>query len=973
MEKKNKTLNELLAVMGGGDIPVPNQTSFQPTIPTAPIASITTTPPTSRNLTIPPPSAASTNPPATVSNNYNELLSLFSAPTNLSAQQPNPSVPFSSQTSIPVTSAPRQLQQRTNFRPKASLDPKATVALKNIHANVMQKHEAIPKSAHVARALSTMPSIPNPQRPISNDITAELQAVMAKTTPTLQTISKSQPQPPSSLPSASSQHHLPHARPPAKDGHPVHDRKPLTAQQMIVEQFCRYSFKRFARIMEGDPLGPPLQARLKEQIKGVWIQWSRGIVTRPHLLESIAAFVKGGSPKASQVDVIQDFRVWYERQNKLHKQLKNPDQTARLQQELFKRKTNQMNALNVGRRAPSSLHISTPGSVMPGTTVLQPPKPEPVTRQSVKQRQQMMQSLGHATGGKKLANKSVPTMLLGANRKLHNSVRGKANGDKSAPNIPNAENTLEPPIAPKTSNCYIMGVNTGRGIAIEKSPSMNRGPSGRGIRQPGEARASKGIAEGKSVSGGKGLMYNNTPVAAKPETARKNFSSDLGKVSSECIGEGSTKAAITQPKSNAMIPPGGPMASLADHAEIEGNNKRTLEGNMTALPGKAVKRPKTNPKGGKNVTHKGKKVAASVGGCTTGIKKRGMKKPSVGDVAGVEPGVHSNDVGTGVGNGNAGAGKKVRRTEDGLNEISVVNNIVDIEDEEEKLGKDIGSACTQVDEVADCGGEMFVGAGRLRTKMQKITKRFGLSENVSKEAMEVMSLAVRERVAGILESLKEIAAVRIEANKQEWNTAPTGINVYEEMMRRRQSEERSLQIAASMRAKREKEQKEKDSKKDREVESNNEKKAKDCGVTSETERKEKLALEKKRKESSSQRDALSGLLRNIDKRRKKPSLSKGLAPLEPLGKKGAILPPIPRRMGATSFRSGGTNSGNKKRLDHSKLKGVVPVGKTRGNMNGIAEKVKLSLQDCLFLMKGDGKTRKSVYKWYARVGDRRTR
>lgn len=874
-------------------------------------------------------------------------------------------------------------------------------------AKVMQRRDSIPKAAHATGALNTMPSTPNPSRPAGNDITAELRAVMAKTVPTSQTLAKSQPQLATSLPSTSSQRHSAGGRPPPNGNRAGQSSRPVTQEQIIVGHFCRHAIKTLARVMMGDSLAAPLEARLKEHIKSVWAQWVRGMITRPQLLDSVAAFVRGSSPQASRIDVIRDFKAWYEREYELQKKRTNAAPAARRQQEQLQRKTNQMNALNAARNTPSSLHTAVSGNAIAGARMVQPPKHASVVRQGVKQELGMMQSLGHATGGKKIANKSVPsTMPMVAKVELQTSVAGRASAGKSVPSKVGSQNITRPPMAPKAPKTQVMGkmaaigrgVGAGRGIAVGKSPSMNKEPVERGMPLPKVSTASKGAVGGKSLAGGKGLLSNKMPAAAKPKTSRKDFPKVPSKVSPKSMGKSSQNVGLAKPKSNAMMPPGAPLVSITGQANVGGNNKRPFDGNVGAMPGQAAKKPKANPKGVKNVMYRGEKVVTSIGASTAAkavkppparpesMKNRAMKKPPLAGVPGVGPGVGSKGVGAGVGDGNAVAIKKVRRTDDGLNEISVVHNIVDIEDEEDKLGRDIGTTEVEMEEVLDYGGDMLLTGGRLRTKMQSVTKRFGLSENVSKEAMEMMSLAVRERIAGMLEALKEIAAVRVEANKQEWNTASTGINVYEEMKRRRQSEERSLQIAANMRAKRRKEQQEQEAKKQAGEATNSEKKTKDSGATAEAERKEKLALEKKRKESSSQRDALSGLLRNIDKRRKKPTLAKGLAPLEPLGKKGVALPPIPRRVGATSFGSG-ANSGSKKGLEPlSKLKGLPPIGKAGRNGNGgrglgsmgngvMAEQVKLTLRDCLFLMKCDGNTRKSslLYKWYARIGDRRTR
>ena len=150
---------------------------------------------------------------------------------------------------------------------------------------------------------------------------------------------------------------------------------------------------------------------------------------------------------------------------------------------------------------------------------------------------------------------------------------------------------------------------------------------------------------------------------------------------------------------------------------------------------------------------------------------------------------------------------------------------------------------------------MVLAGNKLKSKMQKIAKRHELDDEIGKDIMEMMSLAVEERLRLVLDGLKESAVLRTMGHKEGYITEDIGINVYEKMEQIREDEERLLVQAAESRVKRLNEKKEQELRKLNGDTSGTEKK-KETNATSEAERKEKLAQEKKRKEHSSQRDAL---------------------------------------------------------------------------------------------------------------------
>lgn len=64
-------------------------------------------------------------------------------------------------------------------------------------------------------------------------------------------------------------------------------------------------------------------------IKTAWEKWVRGTITRQHLLDMVASFVKTSCLEAWHLDVIGDFKVWYERLFELLKQ-RNAAEAQRL-------------------------------------------------------------------------------------------------------------------------------------------------------------------------------------------------------------------------------------------------------------------------------------------------------------------------------------------------------------------------------------------------------------------------------------------------------------------------------------------------------------------------------------------------------------------------------------------------------------------------------------------------------------------
>ncbi|CAN8061852.1 unnamed protein product [Agarophyton chilense] len=857
----NKNLDELLAAIGDGSANAANsaarvkQAPAQTRNPTAafPPAPQIPIPSAPQAMSRPLSSTMNTAPSRpNVNGHYNDLLSLLQRQGTPAANQQLPRSQNPPAARMPA-SARLSFVPGGRPTPSQALDPKALAALKRQHeiqaAQAKQRRESLTNVSTINR---NPPAVPVTRMNSQGFPTGIPPGVNV---PTMGTSTNQESQ---LNPNVSAQQRPNSA---AQQGQP----RSITQEQVIVGHFCRHAIKTLKKIVEGLPYAAQVELRLREHIKAVWSQWVKGMITRPQLLQSVSNFVKQSTPNAKDVDVIRDFKAWYEHEYELQKQR---------------------------NRQP------------------QPPK-------QVRHPQAPGQDVRHVNNvpahpGSQAVRTNLPPQSVSA-------ARGQLKQEPQRPTI----------------------VHTaGKTIGTKPEPT---------IAAPGRAMIPKN-AGGRAMSG---------------ENAG---------------GKGKSPAAYQfQAGVHAGIHPGGNVQINYAHHQLQPqiSAKRSLDSNISSPPN-AVKKAKTASKVPKAATSK-KKPSLPVGiplalkGTRPPIQKpdqrnKGAKRPMASGAL-PPPG----PVPISVGNPSAEIMQKKARRQEDLKEINLVDNVVDIEDEEVKLNVDANGKRQSVDEVVRYNPDMIVSGPILRMKMQSIAKSHGIHENISNEATELMSLAVRERLACILESLKTIASVRVGAEKEQWGRVETGLDIREKLQRAREDEERTLQVAAEMRVKRRKEQKEAEAKRFAGEAAKNDKSAKDSSAAAEAERKEKLALEKKKKESSSQRDALSGLVRDFDRRRRRAS-AKPLAPLKPLGKPG--LPPLAKRPSSDSLgRSGLKPLGS---LDKLKMGPLVKLG---GRSNSpiprglgrdpVAPQVRLrvTLMDCLFLFESERNTKKSclLYKWYARL------
>lgn len=452
---------------------------------------------------------------------------------------------------------------------------------------------------------------------------------------------------------------------------------------------------------------------------------------------------------------------------------------------------------------------------------------------------------------------------------------------------------------------------------------------------------------------------------AKPAPARKKPAAAVNATAAAPAAPAAkaVRAPPARPDQLKNRPPG---AGLPGAAVGAGAGVAVGAGGLTVAPGAAA--------GAAGAVAGAGATAAGAGGVAAGAGAGAGASAGTGAGAGSSTGTNAGaNAGAGAGAAAGAAGsaavaanaapvkQRTRRVDE---ELNVVSGVIDIEAEENRLVSMGHTDDVIIVEDNAYSEKMLLGGARLRAKMQAMAKRFVLEEQVGTDIMEMMSLAVEERLRYLFELLKESASLRMEVEKSEWDCVPDGMNVFKKMEQMREEEERSLTTAAELRVKRRNDRIEAEAKKASGEVSNSDKKKDGSSVVTDAERKEKLALEKKRKENSSQRDALSGLLEGIYKRGKRGvSSSKGLAPLGAIGKvsgaKGvANLPPILKKDGL----------GKKGMQD--KLGGLPKLGRDADKEKAKAKvkRVPLTLADMLFVMEREVVSRKTalVYKWTAR-------
>jgi Transcription initiation factor TFIID component TAF4 family len=353
-------------------------------------------------------------------------------------------------------------------------------------------------------------------------------------------------------------------------------------------------------------------------------------------------------------------------------------------------------------------------------------------------------------------------------------------------------------------------------------------------------------------------------------------------------------------------------------------------------------------------------------------------------------GVKSAGTPGGPGQGSASAPgpvkKAARKVDD---ELDIVRDIVDIEGEEDMLASQPGAESSSAVETSDFDAVMLLAGARLRQKLQGVCKRFGITEPVPVEVMEVMSLAVRERLVYMLEQLSDVAKARTGADLVEWQTRSVGLNMRDRMQQMRDQEQHSLDAEADIR----RDRAAKDAAKRAETSIEAEKSAKEAAASADAKKKEEAIKEKQRIAQSTQRNALFKVMGKIGKKSRPKSESKGLSSV---GSKGAssssVAPPgttdgkggaggtsdkagsggvVPDGRGSRDDGSNRVTAKDKGDPNSSPMEGVVFSGEGGGVSYGgsSARRPPLALRDCLHVMESETQTRKSslLFAWYTRL------
>lgn len=967
-QNRNNTLDELLAALGRTPA-----TDNQPNFPNVTTSIVPNVPAVAGRPLSEGASTVRASPPATaggVTNNFNELVNLLGDAPPVQSTQPTAANRISSFPGAVAPNSSRTAAAAARINP--SINPALAAQIRHRQQTAASKAQQIAALSGAGASRAAAAGIRRSPAP-SSGIAQELEAVMVQSNanPTAparhQVAPAGRPYPPGvSRP--------PTQRPSGSGRRP----KDISQEQIIVGHFCRFAIKTMARITQGHPNAKHYEDRLKEHIKVVWAKWVRELITRPQLLDSVSIFVRRALPNAGPIDVIRDFKRWYEREYELQKQRAMKAEQARLEQA--------RSGQPAGADASRQPHLSngrTSGALPASSTAPRPPANAMAAATHAAGAGASAQLAGAlGAGGKTVAGKSAQIRQQVPARNVPGkgaAGRGAGRGIKSV----GGKSISRPVTIKQEASALTLArsvgrpMASGRGTPIGRSAGIGKSPSaGRGSPVAAKAaNAGKMSPAGKTLMGGKGVTGNKTTTASKTKNQRKQ--------APKAPSKPSPKGLINK----ARPPPANPAAFQIPHGSPAANGKRPLEVSLGSPSGSVAKKQKQMvgklPKGPLNkkkppvmlasppLIPKGKPPPARADLFRAQVTKRPMPHGTPAQGITMYKGMHPGQPAP-----STAAPKKVKRSEDGLEALSALNDIVDIEDEEDKLGQDAGGLHGEVQEAYTYGADMLLAGPKLRKKMQKATRLHGLSDKISADVLELMSLAVRERLSDVIEGLKQVAAIRTERDKALWKTRLIGPNNYERLLNMRQDEERSLQVAAEMRVKRKRDQIEQEAKKLAGEVAKSEKNAKDSSAAAEAERKEKIALEKKKKEDSSQIDALNGLMR----RRKKPGGGgRGLARLEPLGKKG--LPPIQRRSDSGSM---GSKSKSKGSLDPlAKLEPLGPLislGRTTNPQSmssrlptlGPAKKtarMRLTLRDCLFYMKRDPRTRKGsqIFKWYPRL------
>lgn len=321
-------------------------------------------------------------------------------------------------------------------------------------------------------------------------------------------------------------------------------------------------------------------------------------------------------------------------------------------------------------------------------------------------------------------------------------------------------------------------------------------------------------------------------------------------------------------------------------------------------------------------------------------------------------------------------------------DLALLGNVVNLDHEESFLAHDEKTVVDEDIEAVGYNDDFLLTTKALSIRMKAAARRNQLKEIVSRDAIEIISLAVCERLKSIFEFLNGASSVRVDADKDLWTTAVPDETVREKLERLFEEEERSLDVKAKLRLKKRKELAVIKAMGVSKTVSGEENDKTPALVASTAGRKARIAREKSLDASNNHKKALSGVLAGIQKMRRKAVVekplgsSKALLPLitgsGKLQNITSILPPLQTRNGSGGIIQRRTDELDRAGRKHEgllKLGGPETTDRSHLPKGTVATKRKnrkygLTLKDCLFLMESEQTTRRSstLYKWYGRLG-----
>eukprot|EP00171_Calliarthron_tuberculosum_P013024 IDg13024t1 len=92
--------------------------------------------------------------------------------------------------------------------------------------------------------------------------------------------------------------------------------------QTVVSYFCKYALKHLKQIASDLPNYLEARQHLKMNMKRLWAEWIGNLITKPMLLQAVRRSFRESFPVAANVDVVQEFRTWYQQQCRLRRSRK---------------------------------------------------------------------------------------------------------------------------------------------------------------------------------------------------------------------------------------------------------------------------------------------------------------------------------------------------------------------------------------------------------------------------------------------------------------------------------------------------------------------------------------------------------------------------------------------------------------------------------------------------------------------------